>query len=210
MNTKEKILIEALKLFSKKGYSAVYLSEIAEAVNIKTPSLYKHYQSKQDIFNSCVEAFTLQIEKVRNELRIPGSKNKLYSYETIKEQDLINIAKSLFIFYLKDDVASNFRKMLLIERYNNKKLNDIYEDIFINKALEYEEKVFSTLIDKGIIKHNNPHTLALEFYSPIFYLLQKYDLHHDKEKIALEELSLLIHNFYEKYNIKKENYNENC
>lgn len=210
MNTKEKILIEALKLFSKKGYSAVYLSEIAEAVNIKTPSLYKHYKSKQDIFNSCVEAFTLQIEKVRNELRIPGSKNKLYSYETIKEQDLINIAKSLFIFYLKDDVASNFRKMLLIERYNNKKLNDIYEDIFINKALEYEEKVFSTLIDKGIIKHNNPHTLALEFYSPIFYLLQKYDLHHDKEKIALEELSLLIHNFYEKYNIKKENYNENC
>ena len=204
MNTKEKILIEALKLFSKKGYSAVYLSEIAEAVNIKTPSLYKHYKSKQDIFNSCVEAFTLQIEKVRNELRIPGSKNKLYSYETINEQDLINIAKSLFIFYLKDDVASNFRKMLLIERYNNKKLNDIYEDIFINKALEYEEEVFSTLIDKGIIKHNNPHTLALEFYSPIFYLLQKYDLHHDKEKKALEELSLLIHNFYEKYNIKKE------
>ena len=210
MNTKEKILIEALKLFSKKGYSAVYLSEIAEAVNIKTPSLYKHYKSKQDIFNSCIEAFTLQIEKVRNELRIPKSNNELYSYETIKEQDLINIAKSLFIFYLKDDVASNFRKMLLIERYNNKKLNDIYEDIFINKALEYEEEVFSTLIDKGIIKHNNPHTLALEFYSPIFYLLQEYDLHHDKEKIALEELSLLIHNFYEKYNIKKENYNENC
>ena len=204
MNTKEKILIEALKHFSKKGYSAVYLSEIAEAVNIKTPSLYKHYKSKQDIFNSCIEAFTLQIEKVRNELRIPKSNNELYSYETINEQDLINIAKSLFIFYLKDDVASNFRKMLLIERYNNKKLNDIYEDIFINKALEYEEKVFSTLIDKDIIKHNNPHTLALEFYSPIFYLLQKYDLHHDKEKIALEELSLLIHNFYEKYNIKKE------
>ena len=203
MNTKEKILIEALKLFSKKGYSAVYLSEIAESVNIKTPSLYKHYKSKQDIFNSCVDAFTLQIEKVRNELKLPGSKNEEISYETINEQDLVNIAKSLFIFYLKDDIVSNFRKMLLIERYNNKKLNDIYEDIFINKALKYEERIFSTLIDKGIIKHNNPHTLALEFYSPIFYLLQKYDLHQDKIKDAIEELSLLIHNFYENYNIKK-------
>ena len=203
MNTKEKILIEALKLFSKKGYSAVYLSEIAESVNIKTPSLYKHYKSKQDIFNSCVDAFTLQIEKVRDELKLPGSKNEEISYETINEQDLVNIAKSLFIFYLKDDIVSNFRKMLLIERYNNKKLNDIYEDIFINKALKYEERIFSTLIDKGIIKHNNPHTLALEFYSPIFYLLQKYDLHQDKIKDAIEELSLLIHNFYENYNIKK-------
>lgn len=203
MNTKEKILIEALKLFSKKGYSAVYLSEIAESVNIKTPSLYKHYKSKQDIFNSCVDAFTLQIEKVRGELKLPGSKNEEISYETINEQDLFNIAKSLFIFYLKDDIVSNFRKMLLIERYNNKKLNDIYEDIFINKALKYEERIFSTLIDKGIIKHNNPHTLALEFYSPIFYLLQKYDLHQDKIKDAIEELSLLIHNFYENYNIKK-------
>ena len=203
MNTKEKILIEALKLFSKKGYSAVYLSEIAESVNIKTPSLYKHYKSKQDIFNSCVDAFTLQIEKVRDELKLPGSKNEEISYETINEQDLVNIAKSLFIFYLKDDIVSNFRKMLLIERYNNKKLNDIYEDIFINKALKYEERIFSTLIDKGIIKHNNPHILALEFYSPIFYLLQKYDLHQDKIKDAIEELSLLIHNFYENYNIKK-------
>ena len=203
MNTKDKILIEALKLFSKKGYSAVYLSEIAESVNIKTPSLYKHYKSKQDIFNSCVDAFTLQIEKVRSELKLPGSKNEEISYEIINEQDLFNIAKSLFIFYLKDDIVSNFRKMLLIERYNNKKLNDIYEDIFINKALKYEERIFSTLIDKGIIKHNNPHILALEFYSPIFYLLQKYDLHQDKIKDAIEELSLLIHNFYENYNIKK-------
>ena len=48
MNTKDKILNEALKLFSQKGYSAVHLSEIAKAVNIKTPSLYKHYKSKQD------------------------------------------------------------------------------------------------------------------------------------------------------------------
>ena len=58
MNTKQKILAEALSLFSEKGYSAVYVGEIAEAVGIKAPSLYKHYKSKQDIFNSCVEVFS--------------------------------------------------------------------------------------------------------------------------------------------------------
>ena len=44
MSTKERILNEALRLFSEKGYSDVYVSDIAEAVGIKAPSLYKHYK----------------------------------------------------------------------------------------------------------------------------------------------------------------------
>lgn len=46
MTTKEKILKEALNLFAEKGYNAVYVGEIADAVGIKAPSLYKHYKSK--------------------------------------------------------------------------------------------------------------------------------------------------------------------
>ena len=50
MTTKQKILNEALTLFSEKGYNAVYVGDIAAAVGIKAPSLYKHYKSKKDIF----------------------------------------------------------------------------------------------------------------------------------------------------------------
>ena len=35
MTTKQKILNEALTLFAEKGYSAVYVGEIADAVGIK-------------------------------------------------------------------------------------------------------------------------------------------------------------------------------
>ena len=56
MSTGERIAYEALVLFSKKGYSDVYVAEIASAVGIKAPSLYKHFKSKQDIFDKyCVE-----------------------------------------------------------------------------------------------------------------------------------------------------------
>ena len=56
MSTRERIVYEALVLFSKKGYSDVYVAEIASAVGIKAPSLYKHFKSKQDIFDKyCVE-----------------------------------------------------------------------------------------------------------------------------------------------------------
>ena len=55
MRTKERILREALRLFSQKGYDAVSVEQIADAVGIKAPSLYKHYKSKQDIFDAIFE-----------------------------------------------------------------------------------------------------------------------------------------------------------
>ena len=52
MGTKKKILDVALTLFSEKGYGNVYVEHIAKGVGIKAPSLYKHYKSKQDIFEA--------------------------------------------------------------------------------------------------------------------------------------------------------------
>ncbi|MBO5426201.1 MAG: TetR family transcriptional regulator, partial [Lachnospiraceae bacterium] len=38
MNTKKRIIEEALILFSERGYSDVYVGDIAKAVGIKAPS----------------------------------------------------------------------------------------------------------------------------------------------------------------------------
>ena len=174
MTTKQKILNEALTLFAEKGYSAVYVGEIADAVGIKTPSLYKHYKSKQDIFNSCVEVFAERMENIRNNMQLPGSKTASFSYETIAEEHLIEVANALFMFYLQDNVAAKFRKMLMIERYHNPEINRLFEDFFIIRAIDHEKEIFSKLIDAKVIKGENPHIIALRFYTPIFYLLQKY------------------------------------
>lgn len=199
MTTKQKILNEALTLFSEKGYSAVYVGEIAKAVGIKTPSLYKHYKSKQDIFNSCVEVFSERMENIRNDIQLPGSKTASLSYKTITEEQLIGIATALFLFYLQDDVAAKFRKMLMIERYHNPELNRLFEDLFIAGAIDYEEKIFSDLIDAKVINGGNPHIIALRFYTPIFYLLQKYDMRPNEIGEAKQELALIVREFCKTY-----------
>ena len=199
MTTKQKILKEALTLFAEKGYSAVYVGEIADAVGIKAPSLYKHYKSKQDIFNSCVEVFSDRMEQVRNELQLPDTPQADITYRTATMENIVDFAIALFMFYLKDEVASKFRKMLIIERYHNSELNQLFEDLFINGAIEHEEKIFSELIDAKIIKKDNPHIIALRFYTPIFYLLQKYDMHPDKAEEAKQELTLMVQEFCETY-----------
>ena len=63
MNTKEKIMHIALDLFSVRGFSAVSVHEIAKEVGIKAPSLYKHYKSKQDIFDTIVKKYSENANK---------------------------------------------------------------------------------------------------------------------------------------------------
>lgn len=199
MSTKEKILNEALRLFSEKGYSDVYVGDIAEAVGIKAPSLYKHFKGKQEIFDSCVEKFYERMTQVRNNLMLPETPEAQITYETADLNNIIDFSVGLFMFYWKDEVASKFRKMLMIERYRNQELNKIYEDLFVNGAVQYEEFIFSSLIAAGVIKKEDPHIVALRFYTPIFYLLQKYDMHPEQEEEAKRELISVVKEFCETY-----------
>ena len=52
--TKEELLLESLKLFAKYGYDGVSISMIANKLNIVKSAIYKHFKSKEDIFNSII------------------------------------------------------------------------------------------------------------------------------------------------------------
>lgn len=199
MCTKDRILNEALRLFSEKGYSDVYVGDIAEAVGIKAPSLYKHYKGKQEIFDSCVEKFYERMTQVRNDLLLPDTPQSELSYQTVDMNQIIEFTIGLFMFYWKDEVASRFRRMLMQERYRNQNLNKIYENLFVNSALQHEETIFSSLIAAGVIKNMDSHVAALRFYTPIYYLLQKYDLHPEQEEDAKKELVSMVTEFCETY-----------
>lgn len=74
MNTtarKNEILSKAANLFKKRGYSAVTMRDLAEAIDIKAASLYNHIESKQEILSTIIidiaEAFTSGMEKIKNE-----------------------------------------------------------------------------------------------------------------------------------------------
>ena len=68
MKTKDKILIEALSLFSVSGFSGVSVRDIAKAVGIRESAIYKHYKNKQQLFDTIVEVSVGRIDSLQEEL----------------------------------------------------------------------------------------------------------------------------------------------
>ncbi|MEW9124102.1 MAG: TetR/AcrR family transcriptional regulator [Thermotaleaceae bacterium] len=54
-DTKERLLLTALRLFAQDSYEAVSVSAIAGELGMTKGTLYKHYKNKRDIFDCIVE-----------------------------------------------------------------------------------------------------------------------------------------------------------
>ena len=51
-DTKERILATALYLFSQTGYAGANVRELTASLGMVKSSIYKHFESKEEIWNS--------------------------------------------------------------------------------------------------------------------------------------------------------------
>jgi AcrR family transcriptional regulator len=210
-STKERILTEALTLFSVKGYEAVSVAEIAKAVGIKAPSLYKHYKSKQDIFEAIIAEMDARYDKLMSSMRLDGKeaeKDKEH-YANISEDGLVELGTNLFRHFLHDEYVSKFRKLLILEQYTNKSLSDIYIKRYIYEPLDYQGMAFKLLGEAGVLAPEIPQIMALHYYAPIFLLLSLCDAHPELEQEAIEMKKQHIRQFIRIYGTREDRNTEN-
>ena len=197
MNTKKRILDEALTLFSENGYGNVYVAQIAEAVGIKAPSLYKHYKSKQDIFNAILDEMKKSYDKQASMLNISGEDavSDAEVYSDIGEDELVRMATGLFLYFLHDEYAQKFRKMLTIEQFRDSELAHLLTKEYADDPLSYQSAMFSILCEKGVLRKYDPDVMALHFYAPIYFLLTVCDREPQRETESTELLKRHIRQF---------------
>lgn len=180
-NTKDIILSEALRLFAERGYDAVGVTEIAEAVGIKAPSLYKHYKSKRDIFDSIIKRVNeMDYEKARDGEMPEQSIDKAEdSYKDIPINKIAAYTKEMFLHWTEEEFSSRFRRLLTLEQYKNHEMSELYQQYISGGPMRYMADVFLSMTDSEA----EAMQTALEFYGPIYLLYSIYDGTSDKERV---------------------------
>ena len=155
LSRKEEIVIVASRLFKEKGYNAVSMRDIAQAMGIKAASLYNHIQGKQEILSTLILAvakeFTLSMDNLME--------SRLRPIEKIT--NVIESHIAITVNYPEGLAALNNDWMHL----ENEDLRD-----FIMMREGYEEnfrKIIKEGIENGEIKGNHPEVILFSILSTL-------------------------------------------
>lgn len=200
-DTKRKIIDGALLLFSQKGFDATSMGEIAKEVGIKAPSIYDHFKNKQDLFDCIVQTMKEYFESTYPTLHPQAQNIKEEAKKLGTNIQLIKtLSKKTFEFYFTDKYASTFRKMLSIERFKNPQMNKIFCDLYIEAPINNQTQIFKELKSQKYISQKiDPHTTAMQYFSPFILLMNLYDANPTNEKTAIKEIEKHVNQFIKHY-----------
>ncbi|MGB7998715.1 MAG: TetR/AcrR family transcriptional regulator [Anaerobacillus sp.] len=134
----ERIERAALPLFARKGFEGTSLSKIAESVGIKKPSLYAHFDSKEDLFFAILQKVN---RDYREFLRVQGDKY----FNMTTEQQLYGLLKDHSTYLENEDLGLLFKRFMLFPPLV---LKDTFNEQFI-KSEEALTDVLKKIVNEG-------------------------------------------------------------
>ena len=196
--TRQKILDKALELFSTRGYDAVSVGEIAEAVGIKAPSLYNHFPSKRAIFDAIVEATAAQYEADtdRIDIHVQNVTQDIPAFTEITADALFEKVRQIFEYSLHDETISRFRRMMTIEQFRSPELAALYSRRYVERVVDYHAGIFRALIAAGEIPAEGPDALAMMYVAPVLTLVAICDRQPEREAECLAALEAHVRLFF--------------
>ena len=108
MSTKEKILDAALTLFAENGYDGTSVEQIASIVGIKAPSLYKHFNGKEDILNALIDSAETRYEEMFGSERNIGKTPE-------SPEEFMKVTMGRVAFTMHDPIIRKIRIFLVQE-----------------------------------------------------------------------------------------------
>jgi len=82
--TREKILGAAIHLFQRHGFSGLGMRQIADCLQIKAPSLYYHFESKDELARGALQQYREEQASQLSEIeKLDGLTEKLHAYSEL-------------------------------------------------------------------------------------------------------------------------------
>lgn len=188
--SKQKILIEAFKLFTTKSIGEITFSDLEKTTGLSRGAILYHFKTKEQIFLTVVNQF------------VTNKNNNLPPIDTDKSlwgniEDFANIKKQQQDYFTSIGIVNVNRAFVYIAANAMAFSENIIEDTLLrrNKEIEYWKEMLLRAIEKGEIKAN----LDIELYSQMFM-----DIHYGYSYICMAtpngyDIDYLLKQFHQLY-----------
>lgn len=158
MSRKEDIIYATLELAAERGMKGVSMSQIAEKVGIKAPSLYNHFKSKDEIIREMYRFLREQAQAGGNQPTIDYA--KLFEEKSVEEILLGSVAS--YMGMVSDKYMMQFFKVL----YSERSTNPVAAEIMVEETermLQSSRNMFYAMVVHGKVKNKDIDTAAMTY-----------------------------------------------
>ena len=191
-DTKERILDAALEMFSRNGYAGTNIRELSASLGLVKSGVYKHYESKEAIWNALLDKMIAYYEEhfgsAEHLPRVPDTLEELVSMT----MQMVNIT-------VRDERIVMTRKLLSIEQFRDERARNLATKHFLTGLTDMFTRLFRGMMDKGLLRDDDPKMLAFAYTSPISALIHLCDREPEKTEETLEQVEAFSRHFVRTY-----------
>ena len=180
-NTKTKILEKALEMFAENGYRGTNLRDLAAALDLSKSALYKHYESKEAIWNALLDKmeayYAARFGSMSNLPPTPQS-----------TEELVALTMRLISFTIRDPQIQLTRKLLLTEQFHDDRVCKLATKHFLEGIANMFAVLFEQMMQNGLLQPSDPDILAFAYTSPITSLVHLYTREPLREAEVMERI----------------------
>ena len=190
--TKERILDEALRQFSQKGYDGTNIRELTASLGLVKSSMYKHYKSKEEIWNALLDKMiAYYAEHFGSAENLPPVPDSL--------EGLVAMTMHMVDFTVHDERVVMTRKLLSIEQYRDERASQLATKHFLTGLTVMFTHIFKGMIDKGLLRNDDAEMLAFAYTAPISALIHLCDREPEKTEEAIKQIEAFSRHFIKTY-----------
>lgn len=194
-DTKERILAMALERFSQNGYAGTNIRELTESLGLVKSSMYRHFKSKEEIWNTLLdEMIAYYEERFGSPEHLPPVPDTLEAF--------VEMTMRLVDFTVHDKKVVMTRKVLMIEQFRDERARALATKHFLTGLETMFTPVFEGMMDKGLLRREDPEMLAFAYTAPISALIHDCDREPEKEPEILRQIEAFVKHFIGTYKRK--------
>ena len=194
-DTKERILASALDMFSQKGFSGTNIRELAGSLGMGKSSMYRHYESKEEIWNTLLDELIAYYEA-----RFGSPEHLPPVPDSPKE--LVDLTMHMVDFTVHDETVIKTRKMLTIEQFRDDRARALATKYFLTGLTEMFTQLFAGMMDKGLLRKDDPAMLAFAYTAPISALIHLCDREPERTDEAMAQVEAFSRYFIQVHGVQ--------